>query len=232
MIFRLLSFSIVFITLCIFTSAAEMRKTLQITRQNRCVTNATKNSKPLFGVIKSSKTPNLSFDQNDNDSDIFARMILDSGLRHTLFKKGKFTVFVPRDLAMKQTAFDILDHEGKQRMGISQMTEAITYKIISDFIESYQNPNLVRKSIVRNHVIRGQFSLCDLIEKRSWTTKANKQIILSGVTLITESNLFNHPMLYILGSKFFDIRTRNGYIHSIDRLLMPNLSSFQSRADQ
>lgn len=228
MTFQLLPLFIAFIFISISAGTAVPKTTLQKSSRYECVTSPTRKPKTLFDVLKNSKRSFPSFDRNNNDYDIFARLIADASLRHTLFASPKLTVFVPRDLAMKQTAFDILDYQGKPSPRLWQMTEFRTYKIISDFIKSYKNPDQVRKTIVKIHVIRGELSLCDLIENYVVTTVAQQKIKRSGLTLRTENKEFPYSFLY-LSPKSFDVKTRNGYIHNVDRMLMPNLSSFERR---
>lgn len=184
-------------------------------------------TKNHFQYLRSTTGAALSFDANDTDYDIFARLIVDSGLR-SLFTNAdavaKKTVFAPRDLAMKQSAADIQVHyRGRDFVDAYNMSENEAYDIITSFVAAFDAPWKVLQTIVKNHVVNGDVSLCDLLTTIDFKPLSGQNVLRSGVFLVTEKEGYFHPMIYF---PIMNVKTKSGYVHSIDRMLMPDLETF------
>lgn len=224
------------------------------------------------------------FDDNHQDYDIFLRLAHDVGLPQSLHdfehqrrspgSSGLSTLFVPRDLAVIQTALDIESYlarlhrrqrrrqtvntthqnqsknKGKHSPSSSSsssknktphgrgntkhssssereiMSEYEAYQTIISFTRRFRYPRTVLTAIIRNHVTPAKLSLCDFIFALYWKTWAGTRVNRFGLTLETDTHVKDFIPAQLVLNILLPIRTRQGVIQQIDRMLIPDLSGF------
>lgn len=218
--FTIIIFSIVCLTFQKKAYAAYVPKTTHYS----CDTfqDNTKNSH--FEALHNTNEP-LAFDSNNDDFDIFLQLMKDSTLDKValLDSSVRNSLFIPRDLAMKQSAVDIVTYyeNGPARLSIS---EKEAYDVITKFTQQFKHPNDVLIAIMNNHISSSELSFCEIFNTTHWTSWAGQEVLRYGVYLVSQDEQFFHPMINVW---IVNVRTAQGYIHSVDRLLMPDLSSHE-----
>lgn len=221
-------------------------------------------------------TTSPPFDNNPNDYDVFLRLAhavkLDLSLRAYESSPGPglsgvSTLFVPRDLALIQTAMDLQsaypallpgfssqssseDDDDDDNDEVKIMSEMQAYEVIVKFTKMFMYPKTVLTAIVRNHVTPARMSLCDYVFSLSWTTWAERNATVErhGLTLVPmiaahgsdednsggEQKNNNNMMTMIESANLLlniidPLRTRQGVVQHVDRMLIPDLSSYKLR---
>lgn len=202
---------------------------------------------------KSSVSLLTKFDDNHDDYDIFLRLAHDVNLHQSLhdFEHPKrthlsssssrmSTLFVPRDIAIIQTALDIdlylsrlnRRHSRKTKTKYNPlpnrefMSEYEAYQTIIKFTRRFRYPRAVLTAIIRNHVAPARLSLCDFIFSLYWTTWADKRVNRHGVILKTGSRVKEFIPAQLVLNILLPVKTRQGVIQQVDRMLIPDLSEF------
>lgn len=199
--------------------------------------------------------PNSTSDGSSNDFDLFRRFMTKTGLRNDLFDFSQSnqtaSVFVPRDLSIIQSATDMLSYiqriedeksqstdpprrqqrqseDDAEETPATQISKSEAFNIILKFTRLYRNPDLALLLLIRNHVVPGEVTLCDFNSIQGMATWSGQTIIRSGISFCTKSKIIDIPPTKLffsddLGTKV--IRTKQGLIHQIDRMLIPDLTT-------
>lgn len=139
---------------------------------------------------------------------------------------------------------------------IDIMSEKQAYDVIMKFTHMFVYPQTVLIAIVRNHVTPAKMSLCEYVFSLSWTTWAgrNATIERNGLSLMpmmlasvyddssssstdgdaVEQKKDNMMSMFdpahLLLNIVHPLRTRQGVVQHVDRLLIPDLSVYKLRA--
>lgn len=178
-------------------------------------------------------------DNATGDFDVFTHLLKDSFLIQLLsMPQNRFTIFAPNDDAMIQTARDIA-------IGLSlspPSDEKLAYRIITSFLKRYPvKPGdiPILKYVLQFHILPVSLASEDILSETSFTTLNGFNISRFGLKLSTDQ-LQGHPVsnfekASIIAFHAAEIRAKNGYIHTIDRLLfppMPNLTILPQPSDE
>lgn len=189
----------------------------------------------------------LAFDDDHEDFDIFLRLMSDVKLteslkEYTQSQEDSFTtIFVPRDLAIIQSAMDMKERmvtKGTPDVNESKpfkpdssddmdpFTELEAYRVIISFANRFLAPELVLIDIMRTHVTPTKISMCEYLASESWTTWSNKKVFRRGTRFFTGNKLFDQSQLF-LSPPLPQIRTSEGFIQHIDRMIIPELIEYE-----
>ena len=115
-----------------------------------------------------------------------------AGLVETLKSKGPFTVLAPNDEAF------------------AKLPEGTVEGLLKDI------PKL--KSILRYHVISGAIPASDVVQHKNLTTLQGQDLKVDA----SKWHLHKNPKINGANVLKVDIATDNGFIHVIDKVLLPN----------
>lgn len=198
-------------------------------------------SKSSYSVLSDLSDLENGLDSNINDFDIFLQLTADVNLKGPLSDSNiHLSLLAPRDIAIEQTAIDMIlakfvnpkalsppvmiDPSRPPSSNAMTLTEPQSYQTIKLFAQRYAESAIVLSTIILNHILLEQLTFCDFLNARSWETWANQTIERRGITLATGNNNFI-PANIILSVTSF--KTAQGFIHEIDRMMIPNLSGFK-----
>lgn len=173
---------------------------------------------------KGSTTP--SFDSNPYDYDILLRLLSDAGLHRPLSRRSKsgLTLFAVQDIGLMQTARDIIT---LYKYNLPARTEKQAYRVLRKFLGQFRNRKWVLKTILRNHMIARRMTMAVLFHGHTYRTLAKEKIWRSGVSFKTTNPMFPKAD-YAFASSV--IRTKNGNVHVLDRMLVPKLLDFPKKS--
>jgi uncharacterized surface protein with fasciclin (FAS1) repeats len=149
-----------------------------------------------------------ALDDNSADYDILVQALLETGLAGVLAGPGEFTVFAPNDLAFQRTV--------QQVAGLDALpSEAETFAAVAaTFGDDLDD-------VLLYHVTGGTLSTVDVLRSRTLTTVEGGAVRPRGINLRDETSALRDPRLVLAASNLY---ATNGVIHTIDRVLVPDLS--------
>lgn len=187
---------------------------------------------------------NQQFDTFPDDYDIFSKLMVESGLIddiELLFAEQddnvNLTLFLPRDLAIRQTIYQIRSFiESVNRSTSTQNSdsddeldlpsEAEAYATIIQLTQLYENPRNVLTLLMRNHVVKFTLYVCLFSSSWGWVTLANFYQRRSGLTICNDnidSEEFTPAKIFFRAEDQF-VRTREGLLFELDLFMIPDLS--------
>ncbi|WP_244604268.1 fasciclin domain-containing protein [Microbacterium oleivorans] len=146
-------------------------------------------------------------DANGSDYDILVQALVATGLDKTLDDtKSTFTVFAPNDRAFERLVTDLT--------GTAPASEAAALKTITSTFTADQISD-----ILLYHVVAGKkLSPVKVLFSHEITMANGGTIEPRGITLRDETPELKNPKLVL---RAINIKTSNGVIHTIDRVLVP-----------
>lgn len=146
-------------------------------------------------------------DANGSDYDILVQALVATGLDKTLDDSNStFTVFAPNDRAFERLVTDLT---GKAPASEAAALKAITSTFTADQISD----------ILLYHVVAGKkLSPLKVLFSHEITMANGGTIEPRGITLRDETPELKNPKLVL---RAVNIKTSNGVIHTIDRVLVP-----------
>lgn len=190
-----------------------------------------------------------TFDETRDDFDMFLRLLREAGLEGPLSAADSgasaTTIFVPRDYAMIQTAQDI-----RKRYGIEPnssvarckaagapnaedvLSEAQVYDVLLAFAQRFEDPSLILGVLARNHIVPALVTLEDFLDTESWRSWADQIITRQGDALVTENSSDEYLVTRLLSCYYYLFDTRQGRLIQVDRMLIPDFSSFSLAPSQ
>ena len=149
------------------------------------------------------------FDDNPNDYDILRDALVATGLVGAVAAADDITVFAPNDRAFIRTAYE-LGYEGPSDEGAIFAFLAGALGVTAD------DPGLL-DDVLLYHVSPGSQTRGDIFRADSVSTLLGADIPTQGTRFIdADPDLKNAQIV-----RHFNIRTGNGIIHTINRVLIP-----------
>lgn len=175
------------------------------------------------------QTPLPNCCRNNSPYSIFAKLAHEVGLFAILADAGPYTLFGVADDAMNATAREmsiVMDLQPPQ-------TVFEIYNRIKMFFRLFKDPLRFQEAILKFHVIPRSIPN-DEIRTTESTLLDGKLITLQGLNLLAAENLEQISIIttFPLASKTLllnPIQASNGFIHSVDLIIFPDMSLFPSK---